>query len=459
MAKRSRKPKSKFGKSPSELGFKIVHQRAAGIDIGSRENWACIGDEKEDIRKFGVFTEDHHEMAKWFQSNGVETIAMESTGIYWKSLFLILQSYGFEVILVNAGYVKNVPGKKTDIKDCHWIWQLHSVGLLHASFQPDEFTEELRTYNRHRRTLIEDSSKFVSRMQKALLLMNIHLPTVLSDITGKSGTIIIEHILKGERDAKTLAALASPRVKANKQTIEKALTGQWHSQYLFTLKQNWEMYQYYHKQIKDCDDKIDALLSEKVEQTGKRDLVYEPVKKKQRKKNCPKAKVDLYAYQLTDGVDLMEIEGFSFTALLTLLAETGWDLKAKFPTAKNFTSWLSLSPNKRITGGKVKSSRTNKNKHPLAYAFRQAANSAGNTKDTALGQFFRRLAYKKGRKYAVTATARKIATIVYNMITRKEPYRPMGTKDYQEKVREQKIKSIHKSIKDLGLTQDDLVFA
>jgi len=459
MAKRARKSKSKSLKSPSELGFKIVHQRAAGIDIGSRENWACIGETKKHIQKFGVFTEDHHRMAKWFKTNGVETIAMESTGIYWKSLFLILQSYGFEVILVNAGHVKNVPGKKTDMKDCHWIWQLHSVGLLHASFQPDEFTEELRTYNRHRRTLIQDSSKFVSRMQKALLLMNIHLPTVLSDITGQSGTAIIEHILKGETDAKTLAALANPRVKASKETIEKALTGQWHQQYLFTLQQNWTMYQFYYKQIQECDAKIDALLSEKVEQTGKRDLVYEPVKKKQRKKNCPKAKVELYAYQLTDGVDLMEIEGVSFTTLLTLLAETGWDLKAKFPSGKHFTSWLSLAPNKRITGGKVLSSKTNKNKHPLAYAFRQAANAAGNTKDTALGQFFRRIAYKKGRKYAVTATARKIAVIVYNMITRNEPYRPMGKDEYQEKVRKQKIQYIQKTIKNLEVKKDELSFA
>lgn len=194
------------------MSFRVVHAHAAGVDIGSRENWACIGKGKEHVQKFGVFTEDHHRMAKWFQENGVKSIAMESTSVYWKSLFLILQAYGLEVILVNAGHVKNVRAKKTDKKDCQWIWQLHSVGFLHASFQPDVFTEELRAYNRHRRTLIQGTSKYVSRMQKSLILMNIQLPIVLSDITGKSGTAIIESILKGERDAETLSNLADYRV-------------------------------------------------------------------------------------------------------------------------------------------------------------------------------------------------------------------------------------------------------
>ena len=279
MANRQSKAKAKARTTKEDISFKVVHTHAAGIDIGSRSNWACIGPEKEHIQQFGVFTEDHHRMAKWFIANEIKSVAMESTGIYWKSLFLILQAYELDVILVNAGHVKNVQGKKTDMKDCHWIWQLHSVGLLHASFQPDEFTEELRTYNRHRRTLIQGSSRYVSRMQKSLILMNIQLPTVLSDITGKSGQAIIQSILKGERAAKTLASLADYRVKADKQPIEKALTGFWHEQHLFTLQQNWDMYQFHQEQIANCDAKVEALLAQKVTQTNQRELVYEPKKK------------------------------------------------------------------------------------------------------------------------------------------------------------------------------------
>ena len=278
MAKQKSSSKQSFA-TKEKISFNVVHSHAAGVDIGSRSNWACIGPEKEHIQEFAVFTEDHHRMAKWFIANDVKTVAMESTGIYWKSLFLILQAYGLNVILVNAGHVKNVRGKKTDMKDCQWIWQLHSVGLLHASFQPDVFTEELRTYNRHRRTLVQGSSQYVSRMQKSLILMNIQLPIVLSDITGKSGKAIIQSILKGEREAKTLAALADYRVKADKATIEKALTGYWHPQHLFTLQQNWEMYRFIEAQIADCDAKVEALLNEKVIQTNQRELVYEPKKK------------------------------------------------------------------------------------------------------------------------------------------------------------------------------------
>lgn len=268
-----------MAKQSDHLHFPLVNPHAAGIDIGSRSNWVCIGQEADAIRQFGVFTEDHHELARWLQANKVQTVAMESTGIYWKSLFLILQAYGFEVILVNASQVKNVKGKKTDVKDCQWIWQLHSVGLLSASFQPDELTEELRTINRHRKSLIEGASRYVAKMQKALTLMNIQLPIVLSDITGKSGQAIISAILSGERDGRRLAQLADPRVKADKVTIAKALTGYWHEQHLFTLDQCWQMYHFHQKQISQCDARIEALLQVKVEQTGQHELVYAPEKK------------------------------------------------------------------------------------------------------------------------------------------------------------------------------------
>lgn len=282
-------------RSPS-VNFPIVNTRAAGIDIGSKSNWVSIGTSRESIREYGVFTEDHHALAKWLKSNKVETVAMESTGIYWKPLFLILQSYGFEVILVNAAHIKNVRGKKSDVLDCQWIWQLHSAGLLHGSFQPDFFTAELRTYNRQRKNLIEDAARHISRMQKALILMNIQLPVVLTDITGKSGKAIIKAIIEGERDSKKLACLADGRVKADRVTIAKALTGTWQSQFLFTLEQSWNMYQSYQKQISSCDNKIDQLLKDKVASTGQNDLVYQPEKKSPGAKMLQKQKLKNIAF-------------------------------------------------------------------------------------------------------------------------------------------------------------------
>lgn len=246
-----------------KVHFPLIHPHAAGIDIGSKSHFVCVGKEIEDVQEFSVFTEDLHQMAKWLKENNVTTIAMESTGFYWKSLFLLLQDHGFEVILVNAAHTKNVRGKKSDVTDCQWIYQLHSAGLLPASYQPDSFTEELRTYCRHRKSLIEGASRYISKMQKALVVMNIHLPVVLTDITGKSGTSIIQAILNGERDSKKLAALADRRVKATKEQIAMALDGHWQESHLFELQECFNIYQYYHKRISACDKEIDAVLKKK----------------------------------------------------------------------------------------------------------------------------------------------------------------------------------------------------
>ena len=257
--------------------FSLVHPDAAGIDVGSRSHWVCAGE--GETREYKVFTEDLHAMANWLKSLGIQTIAMESTGHYWKSLFLLLQDYGFEVILVHAAHVKNVRGKKSDMLDCQWIWQLHSAGLLSASFQPDDFTESLRAYTRHRKSLIDGAARYISKMQKAMIVQNIHLSVVLTDITGKSGKAIIEAILQGERDGNKLAALADRRVKATKEEIAKALTGHWKEQHLFELQQSWQMYNFYHTQVRECDERIEALLQEEVKKQHVEDLAYEPEKK------------------------------------------------------------------------------------------------------------------------------------------------------------------------------------
>lgn len=269
-----------MAKAKKVMNFPVVHPHAAGIDVGSRFHWVSVGFDEGQSREFGVFTEDLHDLCKWLVSLGIVSVAMESTGFYWKQLFLMLQSYGMEVYLVNSTYTKNIRGRKpSDKADSEWIWKMHSVGLLPASFQPDTFTEELRTYTRHRKRLIEGAAQCANRMQKCMILMNIQLPVVLSDITGKSGTAIIEAILSGERDGKKLALLADGRVKADKATLAKALTGFWRSDHLFELKQHWQMYHHYRKQLELCDEQIDTLLQTRVQKTGQIELVYDPEKK------------------------------------------------------------------------------------------------------------------------------------------------------------------------------------
>lgn len=275
-------------KAKSKMVFTIINSTAAGIDIGSREHYVCVGpDPEKDIRVFSSFTVNLHEMASWLQSRGATSIAMESTGVYWKSPFMLLQDYGFEVVLVNSSHTRNVSGKKSDMKDCQWIWKLHSAGLLHASFQPDDFTEQLRTYSRRRKSLIEDASRCTNKMQKTLILMNLHLPIVLSDITGKSGQAILSAILEGERDAKVLSQLVDCRVKASKETVEKALTGFWQDQHLFELQQCWDAFHFHRKQIKQCDEQIDRILGAKTKDEHLDCLEYQPKKKLESGKTIP----------------------------------------------------------------------------------------------------------------------------------------------------------------------------
>lgn len=439
--------------------FTIVNPHAAGIDIGSKSHWVSIGLDEDQVREFGVFTEDLHELCKWLKSNKIQTVAMESTGFYWKQLFVMLQSYGMEVYLVNASFTKNVQGRKpSDKADGRWIWRLHSVGLLPASFQPDYFTEELRTYTRHRKRLIEGASQCINRMQKSLTLMNIQLPVVLSNIAGKSGMDIIEAILDGERDATKLAALADSRVKADKATLAKALTGFWRSDHLFELRQHWEMYYNYRNQLTACDEQIDKLLQNRVESTGQAEHVYTPKKKKRRQKNAPSFNIESYAYQLSDGVDLLEIDGIGFQFVLTFLSEVGMDL-SQFPTAKHFTSWLCLCPNRKVSGGKLLSSATRKSKARLRLAFKQSAIGLAKKKDNPLAHFYRRMASRHGKGTAIIATARKLAIIVYNMIVKRQAYRPEPLAQYQEKVRAQRIKHIQRTIKKFGVEQHEVAFA
>lgn len=444
--------KSKFDKLP------IIHSKAAGIDIGSKFHMTAIGQSKEEVRKFGVYTEDLHELASWLVDNDITSVAMESTGSYWKGLFVILQDYGLNPILVNGSQVKNVKGRKTDVQDCQWIQRLHSLGLLSASFLPDNVTDSLKYYNRHRKKLIENAADYTKKMQKAMRLMNIRLDNVLSDICGKSGQKIIRAIIEGQRDAHVLASLASNKVKKSTNEIEKALTGDWRSCYIFELKQSYEMYQFFQQQIAQCEVAMEEVLENVIQYFPKERVKtieeFKPKKKKQVGKNSPKFNVEKLAYGIY-GVDLSQIDGVSRATLLTILSEVG-DNFDKFPSASHFAAWTGLAPNNKISGGRILSGKTTKRTNPLVSALRSAANSIGNKKTGALNQFFKRLAFKKGRIFAITATARKIAVIIWNMVNKKEEFKYLQNEEYQQKIREIKIKNIQKQIKKYQISPEEI---
>lgn len=441
----------------------IINFNAAGVDVGGSFHYVAIGQRKEDVKKYGVYTTELHAMAQWLKSEGITTVAMESTGDYWRSLYIILQDYGLEVILVNGKYTKNVKGKKTDIQDCQWIQKLHSMGLLEGSFLPDNFTESIRQVSRHRKNLIENASIYITSMQKALRQMNLRLDNVLRDVTGQSGQLIIKAILSGERNAEILASLANYKVHASKAEIAQALTGDWRHEFLIELKHSFELYHIFQSKIEECDKEIERLLQQEIEKrNGKRQLKalkksYDSYGRKKVNKNDPKIDLDRYSYELSGGIDLMQVPAMGRSTLLALMSEVGFDLSS-FPSPKQFASWLGLSPNNKISGGKILSSHTGKRKNRLSEALLRAANVIGNMKDNPLAEFFHRIAYKKGRMVAITATARKLSNIIWYMLQRKEAYNYMPNEEYKEKIRLQKLKTIQRQIVNLGIKQEEIVF-
>jgi len=428
----------------------VVNPHAAGIDLGSKSHFTCVA--QDNVREFGVFTDDLHAIARHLLECKIRTVAMESTGFYWKPLFLLLQDYGFEVILVNARHLKNVKGHKTDVVDAKWLQLLHSIGLLSNSFQPDSFTEELRVLTRHRKSLIEDASRYIAKMNKVLVLMNIQLHVVLRDIAGESGLRVVDAILQGERDAKVLAGLVSPRVKASREDIEKALVGDFRSEHLFELGHCLQLYRYYWEKIRETDRQIEERLQQKVPQLPKDS--YKTPKGKRYQKNDPNFDVGRYAYLLSGGVDLLQINGVGSATLLTLLSETGLDL-SRFRSGKSFASWLGFAPDRKITGGRVISSHTRRKTNPLAKAIRDAANAVGNSR-CRLGDFFRQLAYRKGRMVAIIATARKIAVIIYKMLTEGKPFCYEFTHEESQHARGIRLKRIVNTLKRYGISVSDL---
>lgn len=424
----------------------VINPTVAGIDVSDTEMMVAypIGSGQLEVRLFGCFTSDLHAIAKRLKQFSITSVAMESTGVYWIPLFLLLQEYGFEVYLVNAKHVKNVTGRKDDESDAEWIQKLHSCGLLKASFQPDNMTRTLRSMVRHRKSMVGTSSTYLNRMQKALELMNIKLHTVISDIDGKTGLLIIEAILQGERNPQVLADLRDSRIKASREEIIKSLEGNWTTEHLFELRQCYQLYLTHRQMIDECDKEIEKQLIEQIASKNEGALTDIPeAKRKVSGKHKLPFNLTAYLKEIL-GVDVTEIFGISELSALTIMSEVG-NAISKWKNEHHFTSWLGLAPNTKISGGKVISSRIMKKKHHAGQAFRMAANGLYNSK-SPMGDYYRRIRAKAGAGKAVVATARKLAIIYYKMVCNQEAFNPKALEDYQEKYKQKKINQLKKKL-------------
>ena len=401
----------------------LLEPDAAGIDIGAQEIYVAVPPDRDEqaTRMFTSFTCDLEALADWLHECRIRTVAMESTSVYWIPLYQILEQRGFKVYLVNAHSLKSVPGRKSDVSDCQWIQYLHSVGLLSASFRPPDAICAVRSLWRHRASLLQMASEHTLHMQKALSQMNLQIHHVLSDITGVSGQAILDAVLAGERDPMHLAQLCHAFVKTPHETIAKALVGDYRPEHLFTLKQSLEGYRFYKKLIGELDLETELLMQavpSAVEQ-----LAPIPSRTKhgvyQRNGNDPRFDLRGELYRIA-GVDLTDVPGVSAVTAQVILTEIGPDV-TRFRNASAFASWLGLCPEKRVSGGKVLSSKTRKIKSRAALALRIGANSLCRAKGY-FGEFFRRMRAKLGPAQAITATAHKIARILYHVLRTKEPY-------------------------------------
>ena len=429
----------------------VVHPHAAGLDIGSSEIWAAVPAESDPqaVRPFPTFTPDLYALADWLRACGVTSVAMESTGVYWIPIYELLQARGFEVYLVNARHIKNVPGRKSDVQDCQWIQRLHSYGLLSASFRPEAEMVVLRAYLRQRADLIEHRAAHIQHMQKALAQMNLQLTQVLKDITGVTGMQIIRAIVAGERNPVTLAQFRDKRCKHSTDEIAKALTGNYRAEHLFALKQALSLYDAYTAQLEACDQELERQFSV-LKPTHDDELppLDTSDKRHTHSKNGPTYDARTLLYQWL-GVDLVALDGLNAGSVQTLLTEVGTRLDA-FPTEKHFCSWLHLAPHNDISGGKVLRSRTLKAQNRAGQIFRLAAQSLSRT-NTEYGAFYRKMKARKGAKQAIVATAHKIARTFYVMLKTRTPYRARSAEAYSERERQREIARLTKKAHKLGL--------
>lgn len=442
--RKSRPKQRSVNEAPGEPGLRLVHQNAAGIDVGSRSHFVAVpeGRDAASVREFQSFTGDLEQLAEWLAKCGIETVAMESTGIYWVPIYELLEERGFEVLLVCASHLRNVPGRKSDVLDCRWIQRLHSFGLLRASFRPTKDFVELRAYMRQRSRLVADAARQVQHMQKALMEMNLQLHHVLSDITGETGMRILRAIIAGERDGSRLARLRDARCKQPVEVIAAALHGTYKPEHLFVLAQALEAHELQVRQIADCDAhivaKLDALEKARVVDDPESRKPVPPARPRTPHGLQPRFDVRTPLHRICADVDLTQIPGIAPATALNLVAEVGTDM-SRWPTEKHFTSWLNLAPGTKITGSKSLSGRRGPAKNRAGLVLRQAAVSVGRTQ-TALGGFFRRLASHRGAAIAAVATARKLGALVYRALKFGQAFVEQGLADYERQQEARKLR-------------------
>jgi transposase len=433
-------------KSSTKSVFDLINPDCVGIDIGSKVHYVCVPEDRspEPVQRFESFTEDLERMIIWLKECKIKSVAMESTSVYWIPVYQMLEAAGFEVHLVNAKHIKNVPGrKKTDVEDARWIQKLHSCGLINGSFRPDDQVCAMRSLVRQRKRLTECASTHVLRMQKALTEMNIQLRNVITEITGFSGTAIIKAIIDGERDPIVLAKFAHPHLTNRRDMIAKSLHGDYRKEHLYVLKQEFELYEIFQQKIIELDEEI----NDHYQKFDKKNHNDKKLEAKKKTTNSPKIDIRQNVYDIS-GVDLTKIPGLGETTIQTIISEVGFDM-SKWKTEQNFSSWLGLSPMNKITGEKVFKSRTNKVKNRASEAFRMAAQSVSRTQ-TALGAFFRRIKSRAGAPKAITATARKISCLFYRLLKFGENYVEQGIELYEQKYKENVIKTLEKLAKQVG---------
>ncbi|MBW7925629.1 MAG: IS110 family transposase [Burkholderiaceae bacterium] len=426
-----------------------VYPNAAGIDVGGSSHWAAVPAHLasqagcEAVREFGVMTDDLNALAEWLLAVGVDTVALESTGVYWIPVFEVLEQRGLKVWLVDARQLKYVPGRKSDVQDCQWLQKLMSLGLLRAAWRPSAEVCVVRAVVRQREVLLTEQASWVQRMQKALVQMNIQLTEVITDVMGQTGQAIIRDIVvAGQRDPKMLARHRHRRIKASEADIVKALTGNWREEHLFVLRQALAMYDDIGKHLAECDAKLDALLQTRA--VARVDIGKAP-------RADSKARAEFEVRQALAnwaGVDLTRINGLGVTVVMKLLSEIGPDV-SRFASVKHFCSWLGLCPGTKISGGKVLSSGTKRSANRVRQALKLAAQALARS-ESALGAFYRRLCARMDKPRANTATAHKLARMVYFMLTRGEAFVDQGQQRYEEQQRQRSVAALKRRAAALG---------
>ena len=441
-------PASRRHGSKRTPGLTMAYPNACGIDIGSTSHFVAVPAERDEqpVREFAAFTADLHALVQWLRRCRITAVAMESTGVYWIPLYEMLDAAGFEVHLVNARHVKSVPGRKSDVLDCQWLQQRMSFGLLRGAFRPADESCALRAVWRHRDMLLSYQGRHVQHLQKALTQMNVQRHHVITDIMGVTGQAIVRAIAAGERDAQTRAAMRDRRIKADATEIAASLVGNWRDEHLFALKQALALFDAYAAQIAECDFEWQRLLGALKAHPAPSEGLGTP-KRGTPAKNAPRFDARTALFEAS-GVDLTRLPGIDTSTAVTVISEVGVDL-ARFPTVKHFTSWLGLCPGTKISGGKVLSSATKRCANRAAQALRMAAQSLRRSQ-SALGAYHRRLCVRMDRPKAITATAHKLARLVYFMLTKGQPYTDAGQQHYEERYRERVLQNLNRRAHNLG---------